>query len=159
MIHSHSKKADRPPAVSADKQLPQLHLADFSGGKTWQFVDEFDGLRTFIAGDKLAAMRDQVGFSHDLAGPQHYDRLYALTPFFVRHADGGSIDHGRMLQQQSAAIRHCQTRAAECERLAQLAKDPEAKTFYLRMAENWRRLAETRNFTERMDHFLGYAKK
>jgi len=43
--------------------------------------------------------------------------------------------------------------------LAELGKDPEAISFYLRLAENWRKLADSREYTEKLDSFLGYIKE
>jgi len=60
-----------------------------------------------------------------------------------------------VLQQTGAAIRHCLHRAGECERLAELAQDREGKAAYVRLAEIWRRLAESRDFTDKIDRFLG----
>ena len=64
-----------------------------------------------------------------------------------------------MLRQPSPAVRHCFKRAAECDRLAGLAKEPEVKNGYLQLSESWRKLADNREFTERMDAFLGYIKE
>ncbi len=64
-----------------------------------------------------------------------------------------------MLQQSSPAIRHCHGRAAESERLANLAQDPIIRKQYLAIAGIWRKLAENRDFVERMDRFLGYTKE
>ncbi len=63
-----------------------------------------------------------------------------------------------MLRQPSRAVRHCQIRAAECERLAELATDSESRDSYSRMAESWRKLAESREFVARLEAFLGYVK-
>jgi hypothetical protein len=63
-----------------------------------------------------------------------------------------------MLQQPSPAVRHCQLRAAECERLAELASSPGSRDYYLRMAENWRKLADNHEFVAKMKAFLGYIK-
>ena len=63
-----------------------------------------------------------------------------------------------MLRKPSPAVRHCQVRAAECERLAELATDTDSRNYYLRMAESGRKLAETREFVSKMEVFLGYIK-
>ncbi len=64
-----------------------------------------------------------------------------------------------MLRRSSPAIQHCRSRAAECEHLAKLAGNPEAKSGYLRLADCWNKLAENREFVGRMDSFLGYLKE
>jgi hypothetical protein len=64
-----------------------------------------------------------------------------------------------MLQQLSPAVQHCQLRAAECERLAELARTPENRNGYLRIAEAWRKLAENREFVAKLEAFLGYVKE
>jgi hypothetical protein len=64
-----------------------------------------------------------------------------------------------MLQQASPAVSHCHARAAESEHLAKLAQDPFLKKQYLGLADTWRKLAENREFVERMDRFLTHAKE
>ena len=64
-----------------------------------------------------------------------------------------------MLQRSSPTVQHCQNRAAECERLAALAVEPQSRDDYLRLAGSWRRLAENREFVGRMERFLGYVKE
>jgi len=64
-----------------------------------------------------------------------------------------------MLWRSSPAIQHCRNRAAECEHLAELAGNPEAKRGYLRLANCWYKLAKNREFVERMDSFLGHLKE
>ena len=64
-----------------------------------------------------------------------------------------------MLQQSSPAVSHCRARAAESERLAELAQDPFLKKQYLALADTWRKLAENREFIERMNRFLSHAKE
>ncbi len=63
-----------------------------------------------------------------------------------------------MLRRSTPAVEHCQKRASECEHLADLATDAQTKSDYLRLAAAWRQLAEQREFTDRMDSFLGYMK-
>jgi hypothetical protein len=63
-----------------------------------------------------------------------------------------------MLTRQSPGVKHCQERIAECERLADLAETEGKRDYYLRLAENWPRLADTREFTERIERFLGNLK-
>ena len=64
-----------------------------------------------------------------------------------------------MLWRSSPAIQHCRNRAAECEHLAKLATTAENKNGYLRLANCWHKLAENREFVERMDSFLGHLKE
>jgi len=63
-----------------------------------------------------------------------------------------------MLTRQSPGVQVCHARIAECERLADLAETEGKRDYYLRLAENWRRLAESREFTERIERFLGQPK-
>ena len=63
-----------------------------------------------------------------------------------------------MLWRSSPAVQHCQGRAAECNRLAELANNPETRKGYETLAESWRALAENHEFIEKMDRFLGYAR-
>ncbi|HXN42634.1 MAG TPA: hypothetical protein VN917_00175 [Xanthobacteraceae bacterium] len=53
-----------------------------------------------------------------------------------------------MLQQ--LGIRLCLDRAAECERLAELAGDPRSKASYIGIANLWRTLAAHREFVEQI---------
>jgi hypothetical protein len=64
-----------------------------------------------------------------------------------------------MLRRPGPAIQHCQKRAAECEHLAELASNPATRISYLRLAECWRELAESHEFVEKLDNFLGYLKE
>jgi len=64
-----------------------------------------------------------------------------------------------MLQSLSPAVQHCQNRAAECERLAELAVEPQSRDDFLRLAGTWRKLAENREFVGKMERFLGYVKE
>ena len=56
-----------------------------------------------------------------------------------------------MLQKPPPAVRYCHLRAAECERLATLASDLPSREYYLRLADCWRRLAEDREYLEKVD--------
>jgi hypothetical protein len=49
---------------------------------------------------------------------------------------------------------HCLERASECERLAEQAFDPDAKTMFYRIAAHWRSLAINRDYIERFEHLL-----
>jgi len=52
----------------------------------------------------------------------------------------------------------CNDRAAESERLAELAETIAKKDFYLSLATTWRRLADQREFTARIDSMISYLK-
>src|SRR5207302_10979554 len=60
-------------------------------------VDELDRLRLLVGRDVGAAVLDDVVGGGGLAVLQHHDRLHALRPFRVGHADDGGIGHGRVL--------------------------------------------------------------
>ncbi len=47
-----------------------------------------------------------------------------------------------MLRRPTPAVQLCNDRAAECERLAELAETVAKKDFYLNLATTWRRLAD-----------------
>ena len=64
-----------------------------------------------------------------------------------------------MLRRPSPAVQHCNDRAAECERLAELADPVAKKDFYLQLATKWRILGDQREFTARMDSIIGYLKE
>ena len=64
-----------------------------------------------------------------------------------------------MLLKSTPAVAYCQKRACECERLAEISDTPDTKDFYLRLAANWLRLADQRQFTDRMDIFLNHITK
>ncbi len=63
-----------------------------------------------------------------------------------------------MLNRLSPAIQHCEMRATECERLANLASDVAGRNSYLKLAASWRKLAESRDFVAKMEQYLGYGK-
>ena len=64
-----------------------------------------------------------------------------------------------MLQKPSPAVQYCHLRAAECERLANLASDSASREAYLRLADCWRRLAENREYLEMVDASLSTPRK
>jgi len=98
---------------------------------------------------KLRAAEDIHKARHDLVDSLIWVALESLFP----------PGAGAMLQRSSPAVQHCQNRAAECERLAALAVEPQSRDDYLRLAGSWRRLAENREFVGRMERFLGYVKE
>jgi hypothetical protein len=59
-----------------------------------------------------------------------------------------------MLQVATPAVMHCLRRASECERLADLAVEPDARDTIRRIAECWRSLAENQEYIERMEVLL-----
>jgi len=63
-----------------------------------------------------------------------------------------------MLRRPSPAVQLCDERAAECERLAQLAETIAKKDFYLSLATTWRTLGDQREFIARMDSMVSYLK-
>lgn len=72
---------------------------------------------------------------------------------------GGTIGAARtwdlgMLFQLSAQIRHCHDHADRCRDLAERTSDPVVRADYQRMAENWRRLAQGFELSERMSRFI-----
>ena len=64
-----------------------------------------------------------------------------------------------MLRRATPAVHLCNARAAECERLAELAETIEKKDFYLGLVTAWRILADQRELADRMQDFLGHAKQ
>jgi muconolactone delta-isomerase len=59
-----------------------------------------------------------------------------------------------LAEQQRPGIRLCLRRARECERLAELAREPHWKDVYLRIAGRWRALAADQEFIAQMDALL-----
>ena len=59
-----------------------------------------------------------------------------------------------MLHRTSSAVVHCLERASECERLAEKAFDPDARARFVRIAGQWRLLAENRQYLDRMEAYL-----
>ena len=60
-----------------------------------------------------------------------------------------------MLQKSSADALECLQRATDCHLLAQRTTDATAKRSFLDVAERWRRIAETREYLDRVDRSLG----
>ena len=52
----------------------------------------------------------------------------------------------------------CHYRAAEGERLAELADTIDKSDYYLGLAGNWRKLANSHEFTKRIDNLLRHVK-
>jgi len=59
-----------------------------------------------------------------------------------------------MLRRKSVAVDFCLNRAAECEKLAELAPDRTTKTRYRKLSANWLRLARSASFTDRLEAHL-----
>ena len=64
-----------------------------------------------------------------------------------------------MLRRTTPAVHLCNTRAAECERLAELAETIEKRDFYLGLVAAWRILADKREVADRTQDFLGHIKR
>ena len=64
-----------------------------------------------------------------------------------------------MLQNLNNNVADCLLRAAEVERRAREASDPELKANLLDIARRWARLAESYQFVESVDRFLIEAKR
>jgi hypothetical protein len=60
-----------------------------------------------------------------------------------------------MLDKPSTDAAECLRRAVECELRAFQTRDPSAKQSYLDIAIRWRRIAETCEYIEYVDRFLG----
>jgi DNA-directed RNA polymerase subunit RPC12/RpoP len=59
-----------------------------------------------------------------------------------------------MLQRNSVSVGFCLNRAAECEKLAELAPDSTTKYRYRKLAAAWLRLARNASFTDRLETHL-----
>jgi hypothetical protein len=59
-----------------------------------------------------------------------------------------------MLWRRNAGVGHCLNRAAEAGHLAALANEQSTKASYLRLAQSWLTLAQSTEFTEKLDAFL-----
>jgi hypothetical protein len=62
----------------------------------------------------------------------------------------------QLLQRTTPTIQVCNKRAAECQRLAELAETTDKRNFYLRLATTWRTIAERREFPDRTQSFIGF---
>ena len=60
----------------------------------------------------------------------------------------------KMLHRTSSAVVSCLERASECQRLAEKAIDPDARHRFVRIAEQWRLLAENQQYIDRMEAYL-----
>ena len=58
----------------------------------------------------------------------------------------------------SPTVQMCHYRAAEGERLAELADTIDKSDYYLGLAGNWRKLANSHEFTKRIDNLLRHVK-
>jgi hypothetical protein len=56
-----------------------------------------------------------------------------------------------MLRRRTVAVDYCLNRAAECEKLAELAPERSVRTRYRQLAATWLRLARNTEFTEKLD--------
>ena len=59
-----------------------------------------------------------------------------------------------MLRRKSIAVDYCLNRAAECEKLAELAVEDSSETTYRKLAACWLRLAQNADFTNKLEAFL-----
>jgi hypothetical protein len=60
-----------------------------------------------------------------------------------------------VLTKPSIDVADCLQHAAECQLQAERSGDPAAKQQFLDLASRWRRIAETFEYIERVDRFLG----
>ena len=63
-----------------------------------------------------------------------------------------------MLQKLSDNIAECLSHAVEAQRRADEAADAATKQEFAEMADRWRRLADSYQFVERINHFLDSTK-
>jgi hypothetical protein len=56
-----------------------------------------------------------------------------------------------MLRRMTVAVEYCVKRAAECEKLAELAPGRAERVRYRQLAAAWLRLARDAEFTEKLD--------
>ena len=63
-----------------------------------------------------------------------------------------------MLRRNSIAVDYCLNRAAECEKLAELALGCAEGNTYRKLAASWLRLAQNADFTDRLESFLSREK-
>jgi|SRR5262245_21730938 hypothetical protein len=63
-----------------------------------------------------------------------------------------------MLRRNTVAVEYCFNRAAECEKLAELAPDRSTRVRYRQLAAAWLRLARNAQFTERLEAHLAAEK-
>ena len=63
-----------------------------------------------------------------------------------------------MLEKLSDNSAECVAHAVEAQRRADAAGDPASKREHSDMADRWRRLAESYQFVERIERFLGTVK-
>jgi hypothetical protein len=59
-----------------------------------------------------------------------------------------------MLQHIGPRQRECLSRAAHCRELAENAADPGIRAEYLKMEKSWLRLADSYQFSERLNRFV-----
>jgi hypothetical protein len=60
-----------------------------------------------------------------------------------------------MLRKLSPLASNCLQRAADCEVKAENAADSEVKRNFMFLADQWRRLADSYEYLERSQNFLG----
>ena len=63
-----------------------------------------------------------------------------------------------MLQKLSDHIAECVSHAVAAQHRADAAIDPTSKREFADMADRWRRLADSYQFVERINHFLDHTK-
>jgi len=59
-----------------------------------------------------------------------------------------------MPPQSRPSPEYCHHRAAECEKLAEMATNLSTKQSYLRLADCWRQLADAHQFIDETNRFL-----
>jgi len=59
-----------------------------------------------------------------------------------------------MLRRIGPRQQECLSRAIHCRELAQFTTDPKSRAEYLKMERSWLRLADSYQFSERLDLFV-----
>src|SRR5918997_4416741 len=73
--------------------LTQLELLDLARGRLRQLLDQLDRLRRLEPRDPALDVLDQLLRGGGLPVGEHHERLRALAPLLVRHADDGRLQH------------------------------------------------------------------
>src|SRR3984957_7168058 len=85
------------PVPSGPVRGAQGPLEYLPAGRARQRLDDVDGARALVVREALAGERDDLGSGHLLAGPEHDERLDALAPLVIGHADHRDLGHRRVL--------------------------------------------------------------
>ena len=64
-----------------------------------------------------------------------------------------------MLQRIGPRQPECLSRATHCRELAEIAGDPKNRAEYLKMEKSWLRLADSYQFSERLNLFVANGKR